>query len=103
MVRCSAGGKSKLIFDLSLCFPIFVAGFPLHLSGLGGEGGCEKDVTDLGLKRRENEKFGFNCVLSRLHMIDAFRSASEDTKNAACAVLGITRKKESSTLSDKIG
>ena len=38
-----------------------------------------------------------------IEMIDAFRSASEDTKNAACAVLGITRKKESSTLSDKIG
>lgn len=35
-------------------------------------------------------------------LISAYRSASEDTKNAVCAVLGITRKKESSDLS-KIG
>lgn len=36
-------------------------------------------------------------------LISAYRSASEEIKTAACAVLGITRKKESSTLSDKIG
>lgn len=35
-------------------------------------------------------------------LIYAYRSASEEIKNAACAVLGITRKKESSDLS-KIG
>ena len=36
-------------------------------------------------------------------LITAFRSASEDTKNAVCAVLGIQRKKESSTYSDNVG
>jgi transcriptional regulator with XRE-family HTH domain len=35
-------------------------------------------------------------------LISAYRSASEEIKTAACAVLGITRKKESSDLS-KIG
>lgn len=37
-----------------------------------------------------------------INLISSFRNASEDTKNAVCAVLGITRKKESSDLS-KIG
>ncbi len=36
-------------------------------------------------------------------LISAYRSASNDTKNAVCAVLGISREKESSTLSNKIG
>lgn len=36
-------------------------------------------------------------------IISAYRSASNDTKNAVCAVLGISREKESSTLSNKIG
>ena len=36
-------------------------------------------------------------------LISAYRSASEEIKTAACAVLGITRKKESSTSSAKIG
>lgn len=36
-------------------------------------------------------------------LITAYRSASNDTKNAVCAVLGISREKESSTLSNKIG
>ena len=66
-MESSVGDVLKFIFDLSVCFPIFVADFPLHLSGLGGEGGDEMDATDRGLKRRENEKIGFNFVLSRLH------------------------------------
>ena len=36
-------------------------------------------------------------------LISAYRNASEEIRNAACAVLGITRKKESSTASSKIG
>ena len=36
-------------------------------------------------------------------IISAYRSASNDTKNAVCAVLGISREKESSTSSAKIG
>lgn len=36
-------------------------------------------------------------------LISAYRSASEEIKTAACAVLGIARKKESSTSSAKIG
>lgn len=36
-----------------------------------------------------------------MEMIDAFRSASEDTKTAACAVLGITRKKDSLLSKDR--
>ena len=55
MVKASPCERPKFIFDLSVCFSIFVAGFPLHLSGLGGEGGDEMDATDRGLKRRENE------------------------------------------------
>ncbi len=42
-------------------------------------------------------------TLEEQELIAAYRSASEEIKTAACAVLGITRKKESSTLSDKIG
>lgn len=36
-------------------------------------------------------------------LISAYRNASEDTKNAVCAVLGIQRKKELSTYSDNVG
>lgn len=36
-------------------------------------------------------------------LISAYRNASEDTKNAVCAVLGIQRKKESSTYSHNAG
>lgn len=36
-------------------------------------------------------------------LISAYRNASEDTKNAVCAVLGVQRKKESSTYSDNVG
>lgn len=36
-------------------------------------------------------------------LISAYRNASEDTKNAVCAVLGVQRKKESSTYSGNVG
>ena len=36
-------------------------------------------------------------------LLRAYRNSSEEIKTAACAVLGITRKKESSTSSAKIG
>lgn len=36
-------------------------------------------------------------------LLNAYRSSSDEIKTAACAVLGITRKKESSTASSKIG
>lgn len=36
-------------------------------------------------------------------LLSAYRNASEDTKNAVCAVLGVRREKESSTYSDNVG
>ena len=38
-----------------------------------------------------------------LSLLKAYRSSSEEIKTATCAVLGITRKKGSSSVSNKIG
>ena len=38
-----------------------------------------------------------------ISLLNAYRSSSEEIKTAACAVLGITRKKGSSSVSNKIG
>ena len=42
-------------------------------------------------------------VYEEKDLISAYRNASEDTKNAVCAVLGVQRKKESSTYSGNVG
>lgn len=49
------------------------------------------------------EEKGISYSDEEKDLISAYRNASEDTKNAVCAVLGVQRKKESSTYSGNVG
>ena len=49
------------------------------------------------------EEMGISYSDEEKDLISAYRNASEDTKNAVCAVLGVQRKKESSTYSGNVG
>ena len=52
---------------------------------------------------QEHEEKSISYSEEETSLISAYRNASEDTKNAVCAVLGVQRKKESSTCSDNVG
>jgi transcriptional regulator with XRE-family HTH domain len=52
---------------------------------------------------QEHEEKSISYSEEEQNLISAYRNASEDTKNAVCAVLGIQRKKESSIYSHNAG